>query len=151
MLTGQIITKLRNEHNYTQEQLASKLFVSRELVSKWETGSRLPDYQTVLKIAKLFSVDPETILKKGDLLSDELSECIGKHSEKDAETLTANMNAFLSTLNDRDRSVFIRRYYFMDDAFEISSMYGISENYVRTLLMRIRKKMKKFFARYGNE
>ena len=151
MLTGQIITKLRNEHNYTQEQLANKLFVSRELVSKWENGIRLPDYQTVLKIAALFSVDPETIIKKDEILFDELSGCMGNHIEDDTESLTSNLNAFLSTLNDRDRSVFIRRYYYMNDTSEISSMYGISENYVRTLLMRIRKKLKKYFARFDNE
>lgn len=144
MQTGQIITALRMTANLTQEQLAEKLFVSRDLVSKWETGRRRPDYQTVLRLAELFSVDPEEIVRKDALLLDELAGCFPADLSVSTETLTACLNAFLETLSERDRCVFIRRYYFLEEPAVIGAAYGIRENYVRTLLMRARKRFRRF-------
>lgn len=144
MQTGQIITALRMKANLTQEQLAEKLFVSRDLVSKWETGRRRPDYQTVLRLAELFSVDPEEIVRKDALLLDELAGCFPAEFSVSSETLTACLNAFLETLSERDRCVFIRRYYFLEEPAAIGAAYGIRENYVRTLLMRARKRFRKY-------
>lgn len=142
MQTGQIITALRMKANLTQEQLAEKLFVSRDLVSKWETGKRRPDYQTVLRLAEVFSVDPDEIVRKDLLLLRELADCLPPGIGSDA--LTAHLNAFLQTLSVRDRAVFVRRYYFMEEPAVIGERYGIRENYVRTLLMRMRKKLRRY-------
>lgn len=144
MQTGQIITALRTKANLTQEQLAEKLFVSRDLVSKWETGKRRPDYQTVQKLAELFSVDPDEIVPRDSLLMQELAGCFPADYSVSTETLTAKLNAFLETLGERDRCVFIRRYYFMEEPSAIGAAYGIRENYVRTLLMRARKRFRKY-------
>ena len=54
MRTGQIIAKLRSEAGMSQQQLADVLFVSRDLISKWETGRRLPDYHYIEIMADLF-------------------------------------------------------------------------------------------------
>ena len=54
------------------------------------------------------------------------------------------VNGFLATLSVRDRAVFIRRYYRLEEPFEIGEKYGIKEDYVRTILMRVRKKLKKY-------
>ncbi|MDE6035794.1 MAG: helix-turn-helix domain-containing protein [Ruminococcus sp.] len=145
MLTGQKIAKLRTEANLTQEQLAEKLYVTRELVSKWETGKRNPNYKMILKIAEIFSVDADDIFNLNDILSEELSECIpDKYNEKTAD-LSAVLNMFLGTLNKRDRSIFIRRYYFSEDIPDIADKYEIREGNVRIILMRTRKKLKKYF------
>ena len=45
------IKKFREEKNLTQQQLADKLYVSRQTVCRWETGSRCPDLLTVKKLA----------------------------------------------------------------------------------------------------
>lgn len=47
---------LRKSHNYTQEELAKKLDISRQAVSKWETGTTLPDVEVLLKISKLYGL-----------------------------------------------------------------------------------------------
>ncbi len=145
MLTGQKIAKLRIQADLTQEQLAEKLYVSRELVSKWETDKRYPNYETVLKLSKIFSVDSEEIINKNDILLSELSDCIPNNYNNNTNSMIVDLNIFLSTLNERDRSVFIRRYYFMDEIPTISEEYNIKESYVRTILMRTRKKLIKFF------
>ena len=45
------IKKLREERNLTQQQLADKLYVSRQTICRWENGSRCPDLITAKKLA----------------------------------------------------------------------------------------------------
>lgn len=54
---------LRKSHNYTQEELAKKLEISRQAVSKWETGTSIPDIEVLLKISKLYNVTINEILE----------------------------------------------------------------------------------------
>lgn len=145
MLTGQKIAKLRIEANLTQEQLAEKLYITRELVSKWETGKRNPNYKMILKIIEIFNVEPEDIFNFNDILLEELSEYIPDEYNEKTDDLSAVLNIFLGTLNKRDRSVFIRRYYFLEDIADIADKYKIREGNVRIILMRTRKKLKKYF------
>lgn len=144
MKTGQAIAALRTKANMTQEQLAAKLFVSRDLVSKWETGKSPPNYRMILKLAELFSVGVDALFDKDQILTEELSSCIPMDENVDSEVLKETVNTFLYSLSERDRFVFVRRYYFFEDASEISAEYGVSEGHVRTILMRTRKKLKKY-------
>ncbi|MDE6797478.1 MAG: RNA polymerase subunit sigma-70, partial [Ruminococcus sp.] len=80
-----------------------------------------------------------------DTLSEELSEYIPyKYNEKSAD-LSVVLNMFLGTLSKRDRSIFIRRYYFSEDIPDIADKYEIREGNVRIILMRTRRKLKKYF------
>ncbi len=54
---------LRKSHDYTQEDLAKKLDISRQAVSKWETGTTIPDLEVLLKISKLYNVTINDILE----------------------------------------------------------------------------------------
>ena len=54
---------LRKSHNYTQEDLAKKLEISRQAVSKWETGTTIPDLDILLEISKLYNVTINDILE----------------------------------------------------------------------------------------
>ena len=144
MKTGQAIAALRTKANMTQEQLAARLFVSRDLVSKWETGKSPPNYQMILKMARLFSVGVEALFDRDQILTEELAACVPFGETVDADALKTAVNDFLSTLSVRDRAVFVRRYYFFEDNAAIGTAYGISEGYVRTVLMRTRKKLKKY-------
>ena len=141
MLTGQRIADLRTKAGITQEQLAEKLYISREMVSKWERDISQPDYSMVEKIAEILSVSPDKIMSRNDAILDELYSFL---SDTDSNDLLKDLNEFLSTLNRRDRSVFIRRYYYLESNSSIAENYGISESNVRTILMRTRKKFKKY-------
>jgi len=68
MMIGKKIKILRNNANMSQEDLAEKLFVSRELVSKWETGLRRPDKDTIKRMAKLFSVDEKELVNNKSII-----------------------------------------------------------------------------------
>ena len=141
MLTGQKIAKLRTNAGITQEQLAEKLYVTRVMVSKWEREICQPDYNTVLKIAEILSVSPNEIMSREEAVINELYSFL---SDTDSSDLIKDLNMFLETLNSRDRSIFIRRYCFLEDINIISEHYGIKEGTVRTVLMRTRKKFKKY-------
>ena len=62
METKDILLKLRTDNNLTQEQLAEKVFVSRQAVSKWETGEALPGTDTLRLLSRLYSVSINTLL-----------------------------------------------------------------------------------------
>ena len=51
------IIKLRKENGWSQEELAERLNVSRQAISRWENGTALPDAQNILQISKLFKND----------------------------------------------------------------------------------------------
>ena len=141
MLIGQKIADLRSDAGLTQEQLADRLYVTRAMVSKWERDICKPDYGMIEKIAAAHSVEPDEIISKSDAVLDELSSFL---SDTESEDLINNLNSFLKTLNTRDRSVFIRRYYYLEDMTTIADKYRIKESHVRTVLMRTRKKLKKY-------
>lgn len=53
MTTGEKISKLRRENNYTQEQLAELLGVSRQAISKWESSLAYPETDKLISWAAL--------------------------------------------------------------------------------------------------
>ena len=57
---------LRAQNSITQEQFAEQLNVSRQSVSKWESGASFPEMDTLLRICDLYSVNLDTLLR-GDL------------------------------------------------------------------------------------
>lgn len=54
---------LRKSRHYTQEELAGKLDISRQAVSKWENGCTIPDIEILLKISKLYDITINDILE----------------------------------------------------------------------------------------
>lgn len=54
---------LRTSNNLTQEDLAHRLSVTRQAVSKWETGGAVPDTDTLLKLSKLYGITINEILE----------------------------------------------------------------------------------------
>lgn len=54
---------LRKKHDFTQDDLAKKLNVSRQAVSKWETGTTIPDIEVLLKLSKLYGLTINEIIE----------------------------------------------------------------------------------------
>ena len=57
------VRMLRKEHGLSQEELAGKLDVSRQAVSKWENGQGFPEMETVLRMSDLFGVSLDYLFK----------------------------------------------------------------------------------------
>jgi len=62
MKLSEKIAALRKKHNLSQEELAEKLYVSRQAVSRWESGSAMPDAANLLQLSKLFHVTTDYLL-----------------------------------------------------------------------------------------
>ena len=62
METKDILYELRTKNGLSQEELASKVFVTRQAVSRWETGETVPNTETLKLLSKLFNVSINTLL-----------------------------------------------------------------------------------------
>lgn len=63
MILGEKIIALRKRMNWSQEELAEKLGISRQSVSKWESGASIPDIDRVIALSGLFGVSTDYLLK----------------------------------------------------------------------------------------
>ena len=59
---GEFLKNLRKSKGLTQEQLAEHFYVSSRTVSRWETGSNMPDLDILLKLAEFYDVDVREII-----------------------------------------------------------------------------------------
>lgn len=62
MTIAEKIKQLRKDNNMTQEDLAEKLNVSRQTISKWETNITIPDADNIVAISKLFNITTDELL-----------------------------------------------------------------------------------------
>lgn len=88
-----------------------------------------------------------------ELALDELAECVpaaGTTEDAVAEAeLQRSLNRFLGTLKERDRNVFLRRYWYAEEYSEIAERYDMKLNTVKTTLFRIRGKLKTHLEQEG--
>lgn len=81
MKLGNSLYKARKNSGLSQEQVASKLGVSRQTVSKWETGETLPDIQQSKKMAQLYHVTLDDLIDF-DVEFQEIKDVIEHTSEE---------------------------------------------------------------------
>ena len=62
METKTILHELRTKHGLSQDALAEKVFVTRQAVSRWETGETTPNTETLKLLSQLFDVSINTLL-----------------------------------------------------------------------------------------
>lgn len=63
MILAEKITALRKKKGWSQEELAEKLEISRQSVSKWESAASIPDIDRILALSSLFGVSTDYLLK----------------------------------------------------------------------------------------
>ena len=61
MDTKQVILELRTQKGMSQDELAEKVFVSRQAVSRWENGETVPNTETLKLLSKEFDVSINTL------------------------------------------------------------------------------------------
>ena len=80
---GNRLAQLRKEKGISQEELADKLGVSRQAVSKWERGEASPDTDNLIELAKIYNISLD------ELVGNKKEEKEEKHEEKKEETKTS--------------------------------------------------------------
>lgn len=81
METKKIIAELRTQNGMSQDDLAEKVFVTRQAVSRWETGETTPNIETLKLLSKLFDVSINTLLGSPRKL---ICQCCGMPLDDDA-------------------------------------------------------------------
>lgn len=92
MILADKIMRLRKKNGWSQEELAEKMQVSRQAVSKWEGAQAVPDLEKILKLSGLFGVTTDYLLK--DELEEE--EDTGESGAPVKQVTLAQANEFLS-------------------------------------------------------
>lgn len=97
-------------------------------------------------------------LKRGAViceLSAELEQCIPAPDDAqcrlDAMDLCRAIDAFLATLSEVKRNVFLRRYWYLDSVAAISKRYGLSQSKVKSILFRSRNQLREHLDKEGYE
>lgn len=143
MNIAKAIADLRSERGISQEDLSNTLNVSRDLISKWETGVRRPDWQMIERIANAFDVLPSVIVDKNALVFTELEKCLPENMHLSISELVPILNLFLYNLKEDEADIFIQRYYFLESIADIAISFHRKENHIRSILSRTRKKLSK--------
>lgn len=95
---GRFFGELRKEKGLTQEQLAENFGVSRRTVSRWETGSNMPDLDILIEMSDYYEVELRELLdgeRKEERMNQELEETVLKvadYSNDMKQKLTRNMH-----------------------------------------------------------
>lgn len=96
---GENIRRLRIENNYSQEELASKLYVSRQAISSWEIAKTIPTIDNVVMLKDIFNINIDDLL----LISNDISENVDnyfKYHSRDYIILMILNNEFKFNLID---------------------------------------------------
>ena len=81
MKIGSFLRELRKEKGMTQEQLAEQLNTSNRSVSRWETGSTMPDLSMLIMLSEYYDVDVREIIdgkRKSENMNEEVKETLEK-------------------------------------------------------------------------
>lgn len=88
-----------------------------------------------------------------DMSLDELTECIPARETVedhwDAKELGKHLDAFLDTLDQKSRILFLRRYWFSESLAELASEFHITEHNAAVRLSRIRAKLRNYLSKEG--
>lgn len=76
------IVRLRKSHGMSQEELAEKMKVSRQAISRWEVGTAMPDVGNILQLSKLFHVTSDYLLNDDYQSDDDLPILQDKESDR---------------------------------------------------------------------
>ena len=94
---GNFLKTLRKEKGNTQEQFAETLNVARRTVSRWETGSNMPDLALLMEIADFYEVELRELLdgeRRSELMNQETKETVMKVADLNNEE-NARVNRYM--------------------------------------------------------
>ncbi|MBR1555652.1 MAG: sigma-70 family RNA polymerase sigma factor [Oscillospiraceae bacterium] len=84
---------------------------------------------------------------------DELAECVASPDDVeksfDARILRQRLNDFLKSLPQRERQIFLKRYFYAESVKNIAEEFQISANYCTVILKRVRKKLQAYLEQEG--
>jgi transcriptional regulator with XRE-family HTH domain len=106
MILADKITDLRKKSGWSQEELAEKMGVSRQSISKWESAQSVPDMKKIVKMSELFGVSTDYLLKD-EIEEPEPAEDAGETTDDKGEKLVpVSMEEASAFLDQNERNSF---------------------------------------------
>ena len=102
MILAEKIMELRKKKGWSQEQLGERLEISRQSVSKWESGASIPDLDKIVKMSHIFSVSTDYLLKD-ELESPQEGTQTDTASEQEPENGCGALNGRSVTLEEANK------------------------------------------------
>lgn len=94
---------LRKQNGYSQEQLADKLGIARQTLSKWENGQAVPELGNLISLSNLYGITIDRIVKEDDECNISLCKNASMDINKTIEfLLVAKKNTYAATNNKVD-------------------------------------------------
>ncbi len=126
MDTKQVILELRTQKGMSQDELAEKVFVSRQAVSRWENGETVPNTETLKLLSKVFDVSINTLLGSPRKL---ICQCCGMPLEDDDIIGHNHDGSFNEDYCKWCYADGTYTYNDMDDLIEVCVKNMVSENF----------------------
>jgi len=106
MTLGEKIQALRKQHRMSQEQLADRLNISRQAVSKWETNESQPDIERLVEIGSLFNVTTDYLIKDGYTQTATVTPPMRKDNDESI-VRTSRISFLVSTIYSAATAIFL--------------------------------------------
>ena len=110
--TGKFISRLRREAGMTQEELGEKIGITNKTVSRWETGTYMPDIEKLMLLSEIFSVSINELLC-GERLSD------GEFRRRADENIISTMKDAPSPFSTEERVSFWKKKWLRENVSTI--------------------------------
>lgn len=135
MEIGKKLQEARLGAKLTQEQVAERLFVSRQTISNWENEKSYPDIVSVIKLSDLYSISLDKLLKGDTKMLEHLEEStdIVKSNQKLLLAVMANIVVFLTCL--------LMAAFLPESVFMVACVFCLAVVSVSCLLYQIVKKI----------
>lgn len=135
MEIGKKLKEARLGAKLTQEQVAERLFVSRQTISNWENEKSYPDIVSVVKLSDLYSISLDELLKGDTKMLEHLEEStdIVKSNQKLLLAVMANIMVFLACL--------LMAAFLPESVFMIACVFCLAVVSVSCLLYQIVRKI----------
>lgn len=109
MILAEKIIMLRKQNGWSQEELAMKLNISRQSVSKWESGASIPDLDKIIKLSELFGVSTDYLLKDSMETVQEtdlyLADSAYEETEKARSVTLEEANRYMDLVADKAKNI----------------------------------------------
>lgn len=128
MILADKIMMLRKKCGWSQEELADQLDISRQSVSKWESGMSIPDLEKIVKMSVLFGVSTDYLLK--DEIEDELpSETLEADNERNRVVSLEEANTYMNLIQDISKNMALAISVLILSPIPLLLLGGLSEVY----------------------
>ena len=86
------LLELRKKKGWSQEELGDKLDVSRQTISKWESGQTTPELEKLIKLSELFEITVDELIKGDKDISNNISNEIDRNDKENKDNRTVHKN-----------------------------------------------------------